>query len=98
MSDTMPICYPFLGASAENEYRLFPDHLENDEFVTFHGTAEAKLGAIIDNGFLFAGSLRSLSFAKTSALALGYALRPRTQDHPMGVCWPSASVSWTGRA
>ena len=84
MADKMPICYPFPGASEENGYRLFPDHLENDEFVAFHGTAEANLSSIIDSGFIFAGSLQSLSFAKSSALALGYACSARTAASPNG--------------
>jgi hypothetical protein len=78
MADKMPICYPFPGANVENGYRIFPDYLENDEFVAFHGTAEANLSSIIGHGFTFAGSLRSLSFATSSSLALGYACRART--------------------
>ncbi len=84
MADKMPICYPFPRAIGENGYRLFPDLLENDEFVAFHGTAEANLSSIIGNGFIFAGSLQSLSFAKTSALALGYACRARREASPNG--------------
>ena len=84
MADKMPICYPFPRAIVENEYRLFPDHLESDEFVAFHGTAEANLSSIISNGFIFAGSLQSLSFAKTSALAWGMSVSARTGASPNG--------------
>ena len=102
MADKMPICYPFPGASEENGYRLFPDHLENDEFVAFHGTAEANLSSIIDSGFIFAGSLQSLSFAKSSALALGYACQCPDSGITQWVCagrplWSPVQARHSGR-
>jgi len=76
--------YLFRGASEENGYRLFPAELESDDLVAFHGTAETNLRSIIDNGFTFAGSLHSLSFAKNSSLALKYACDARTEASPNG--------------
>jgi len=38
--------YPFPSAPERNEYRLFPDDMENDEHIFFHGTAEKNLGKI----------------------------------------------------
>jgi hypothetical protein len=85
MDDNGPIKkYPFQGANEEGGYCLFPDELENDEHVFFHGTAEANLPSIIDNGFRIAGSLPSVSFARTSALALRYACAARTGSSPNG--------------
>lgn len=83
MVDQMPIGYSFLGASAENGYCLFPDYLENDELVAFHGTAEANLSSILANGFT-RGCLPSVSFAKSSSLALRYACEARTEASPNG--------------
>lgn len=80
----VPIKYPFVGATEATRYRLFPDELENDDYVAFHGTAEANLKAIIDGGFLFTASLQSLSFAKSSSLALKYACEARSDASPNG--------------
>lgn len=84
MADDTPKEYPFEGADEENGYRLFPVDLENDDHVAFHGTAEANIRSIIDNGFTFAGSLQSLSFAKSSTFALKYACDARTEASPNG--------------
>jgi RNA:NAD 2'-phosphotransferase (TPT1/KptA family) len=75
--------YPFLGANAQNGYRVFPGPLENDQHVFFHGTAEANLKSIIANGFV-PGSLPSVSFASGSPLALRYACEARNVNSPSG--------------
>lgn len=79
-----PIEYPFVGATEATRYRLFPDELESDDYVAFHGTAEENLKSIIDGGFLFKASLQSLSFAKSSSLALKYACEARGDASPNG--------------
>lgn len=84
MADDTPKEYLFQGANEENGYRLFPDELENDDLVAFHGTAETNLQSIIDNGFTFAATLQSLSFAKSSAFALSYACNARSDASPRG--------------
>ena len=35
--------YPFGQPCDDNGYRLFPDEIEDDGLVFFHGTAEADL-------------------------------------------------------
>jgi hypothetical protein len=84
MSQTSPIEYPFLGASESNGYRVFPNELENDPLVAFHGTARMHLPSILDHGFAFMRTLVSLSFAKGSPLALKYACEARTSHSPDG--------------
>lgn len=69
MADNTPKEYPFKGADEKNRYRLFPNEMENDDLIAFHGTAEINKQSITDNGFTFAATLRSLSFAK-AALSL----------------------------
>lgn len=84
MSQTSPIEYPFLGVSENNGYRVFPNELENDPLVAFHGTARVNLPSILDQGFAFTRTLKSLSFAKNSSLALSYACKARTSNSPDG--------------
>lgn len=84
VTDNAPVEYPFRGANEENGYRLFPADMENDDLIAFHGTAEANLQSIIDEGFTFAGTLQSLSFAKSSSFALPYACSARTEASPNG--------------
>jgi hypothetical protein len=76
--------YPFGETNEENGYRLFPDELENDELVFFHGTAESNLESIVNDGFKIQGSLPSVSFAETSALAWKYASEARSTTSPNG--------------
>src|SRR3712207_2304137 len=76
--------YLFQGANEEGGYRLFPDELEDDEYVFFHGTAEGNLQSILENGFRIAGSLPSVSFARNSSLALRYACNSRSENSPRG--------------
>jgi hypothetical protein len=67
--------YPFGTPGDHNEYRIFPDELEHDPEVFFHGTERRVLKAMVDEGFKLPPSERaqSASFSKTSGLALGYA-------------------------
>lgn len=76
--------FPFPEAVEANGYRVFPDELEIDPLIAFHGTAAANLPSIIGDGFGFKGELKSLSFAKSSALALGYACGKRSDASPEG--------------
>jgi hypothetical protein len=77
--------YPFPSAPERNEYRLFPDDMENDEHIFFHGTAEKNLASIVSYGFRISGDLPSVSFAKNSSLSLRYACEGRNDSAPCGV-------------
>lgn len=77
--------YPFPSAPEENEYRIFPDAMENDGLIFFHGTAEKNLASIVDNGFRISGNLSSVSFARNSSLSLRYASEVRDDSSPCGV-------------
>ncbi|MFK4719352.1 hypothetical protein ABIE89_000452 [Bradyrhizobium niftali] len=79
-----PVEYSFQEPSEHRNYRIFPAELEDDEPIAFHGTAETNLKSIIDGGFSFIGALQSLSFARTSSLALKYACDARTEVSPNG--------------
>jgi len=58
--------------------------MENDETIAFHGTSEQNFKAICEQGFRFAEVLQSLSFAKDSSGALGYACQKRSEASPNG--------------
>lgn len=79
MTPQMPIEYPFPANPEATEYRVFPPHLENDNHVFFHGTADANRHTILANGFKFPPPplAQSISFATTSSLALRYASQAR---------------------
>jgi hypothetical protein len=76
--------YPFPWPDEHKGYRLFPDELEDDDLVAFHGTARSNLQSIIDGGFRFTGSLQSLSFAKVSSYSLSHACSRRSAASPEG--------------
>ena len=76
--------YSFNSPGERNGYRLFPDAMESDALFAFHGTSETAAFLILKDGFSFAGSLKSLSFAKSSPLALRYACEKRTKMSPRG--------------
>lgn len=80
-----PIEYPFETPSEKREYRLFPDEIEEDPQILFHGTAEARLESIIENGFVIGGTLPSVSFAERSSLPLRYASNSRKAAGDRGV-------------
>jgi len=81
-----PEKYPFPKDPENSGYRLFPDQVENDEHVFFHGTAACNLRSILDNGFSIPKPPKapSVSFAKSSALSLKYASDSRTKESPEG--------------
>ena len=85
MTPLSPKEFPFGGASEQNEYRVFPEELESDEHVLFHGTAEARLPSILANGFAPGRRLPSVSFAHKSSLPLRYACEARRPESPCGV-------------
>jgi hypothetical protein len=76
--------YSFGQPSDENGYRLFPDELEDDPLVFFHGAAMANLESIVNEGFKIQGALPSVSFGRTSALPLRYACEARSAGSPEG--------------
>ena len=65
-------------------YSLFPEHLEENPNVFFHGTAASNLPSIFERGFIPAPPLESVSFAKASSVALGYACSKRSSNSPEG--------------
>jgi hypothetical protein len=67
--------YTFGSPGERNDYQLFPDEMERDPEVFFHGTDRCFLQSIVDGGFRLPppDKAQSASFARTSALALGYA-------------------------
>jgi hypothetical protein len=77
--------YPF-GTPQNNEYRVFPDELENDPEIFFDGTEETVLQAISNEGFRFPDppKAQSDSFSRVSSLALGYAAGMRSKASPNG--------------
>lgn len=79
--------YEFKSLGEENNYQQFPDEIENNEHIFFHGTAEANFENIKNQGFQpkADGELNSISFAKKSSLALGYACTARNDLSPKGV-------------
>jgi hypothetical protein len=85
--------YEFEGAKLEQRgYRVFPEELENDPCVCFHGTSEEKSELIRNEGFKIPASLpsapphslTSVNFAKRSGLALRYACEARADTTKKG--------------
>lgn len=76
--------YPFLNPCEKTGYRMFPDELENDDDVFYHGTSEANRQPILEGGFKIIGKLPSVSFAKSKVLALDYACKKRSDTSPKG--------------
>lgn len=58
--------YKFQSLGEESNYRQFPDELENNSHILFHGTAEVNFENIKKQGFQLKadGELSSNSFAK----------------------------------
>ena len=77
--------YDFPWPNDGKGYNIFPTDLENDPLVAFHGTSESSLNSIIQCGFKFGRDFPSISFAKTSALSLGYACSKRSETSSNGV-------------
>jgi hypothetical protein len=90
-----PKVYPFRGADENNEYRVFPDELEDNPHIFFHGTAAGNLESILKDGFKASGTLSSVSFASNSGVPLRYACEARTPACPDGcviaVCFDDLS-------
>jgi hypothetical protein len=80
-----PIEHKFPCDPENQEYCLFPDEMEKDEQIFFHGTAEKNFASIIATGFRISGNLPSISFARNSCLSLKYACECRGDDSPRGV-------------
>jgi hypothetical protein len=45
--------YSFPWPDQNRGYNLFPEELEDDELIAFHGTAEANRQSIVNDGFKF---------------------------------------------
>jgi hypothetical protein len=76
--------YSFSSPGEHTGYRVFPDELEQEPEVFFHGTDRRFLKSIVADGFLKSivadgfrfpppDKARSVSFARNSSLPLGYA-------------------------
>src|ERR1700730_12078547 len=85
--------YEFEGAKLEQRgYRVFPEELENDPCVCFHGTSEEKSELIRNEGFKIPASLpsalpqslTSVNFEECDQLALRYACEPRDDTTKKG--------------
>lgn len=83
----MIIEYQFQSVGEENDYRQFPDEIETNDHIFFHGTAEVNFEIIKKQGFQpkADGKLSSISFAKNSSLALGYACTARNDLSLKGI-------------
>ena len=78
--------YPFPDKDnlEASRYRLFPEDLEADDNVVFHGTSRANAVQICSNEFISGESLDSVSFFEKSSIALGYACKRRSSESPDG--------------
>lgn len=80
-----PIEHSFILPRSDDCYLLFPDDLENDPLVLFHGTAAINLPSILSEGFSPKKALTSSSFSNQSSLSLRYACESRCEESPDGV-------------
>ena len=69
---------------ADDDYCLFPDDWESNELILFHGTSAAAAKQIDLAGFRAPITLPSVSFSKSSALALKYGCDHRSEESPDG--------------
>ena len=67
--------YRFETPREDRSFNIFPNELESDPNIFFHGTTDANRESIFNNGFRCEGELASISFSKTSNLALSYACK-----------------------
>ena len=74
----------FPNPTDKTGYRVFPDEMENDPLIFFLGTAASNLRPIVAGGFRPVKALTSISFARTSSLALRYACEGRAPASPRG--------------
>ncbi|MCK1603454.1 hypothetical protein IVB02_18905 [Bradyrhizobium sp. 166] len=79
--------HPFDKPGEHSDYAVFPAELEKDPEVFFHGTQQSLLQPIREEGFRMPPppKARSVSFSRTSGLALGYACDKRSEASPEGV-------------
>ena len=58
--------YEFQALGEENNYQQFPDEIETNNHILFHGTAEVNFENIKKQGFQLKadGELSSISFAE----------------------------------
>lgn len=69
--------YEFPEVDGEWDYRVFPDDVEDDPNIFFHGTSASNFKSVVEEGFKTGPSLSSVSFSKLSSLALVYACDAR---------------------
>jgi hypothetical protein len=93
----MLIDFPFRVPCESTRYCVFPEELEADPLVFFHGTAQGNLESIIENGFRPKHPLKSVSFSNRSNLCIGYACRSRNKLSPGGVVIAVRFPSLEGR-
>ncbi len=82
MSQIMMTEYPFPTDLEDRSYCVFPDELEQDDLVLFHGTPLENLASIRGNGFRLPrpddnNPLTGVSFARKSSLAFSHAMNKR---------------------
>jgi hypothetical protein len=79
--------HPFETPSEHRDYAVFAEAFERDPSVFFHGTGRNVLQAIREEGFRAPPppKAQSVSFSRTSGLALGYACGKRSKASPEGV-------------
>jgi hypothetical protein len=85
IEDSAPTEHPFILPGNDDCYCLFPDELESDPLVLFHGTAAKNLQSILSDGFQPQKALASSSFANKSSFSLKYACEARSEESPKGV-------------
>lgn len=76
--------YEFQKIDGDWDYRVFPDDLEDDPNIFFHGTSASNFKSIVEEGFKTGPSLSSISFSRSSPLALKYACEGRKDADPEG--------------
>ena len=82
-----PLEHPFETPSEHRDYAVFAETFEKDPAVFFHGTSRDVLQAIREEGFGAPPPPKapSVSFSRTSGLALGYACGKQSEASPEGV-------------
>lgn len=79
--------HPFETPTEHRDYAVFSEGFEKDPEIFFHGTGRNVLEAILEEGFTPPAppKAQSVSFSRTSGLALGYACDKRSDASPEGV-------------
>lgn len=82
-----PLEQPFRPPSERRDDAVFPEQLEKDPEVFLPGTEQRALRAIRDESFRMPppDKAQSVSFSRTSGLALGYPCGKRSEASPEGV-------------